>query len=123
MQNKDTPDGEFLMGLYRDSIDFYYKHRDLIPSDEQYQEAMEFFNEITELNLNLEQTKGILDLYPLPRITLAAYTTMDTDTRDQLSFAIAHFFLGCSWPMFKDKVDIDAFVELLKDQAKQMGFN
>jgi hypothetical protein len=51
------------------------------------------------------------------------YGVVETHVRGDLSFAVAHFFLGCRWPKYEDvDVDIDAFVELLKQQAVTMGF-
>lgn len=93
------------------------------PSAAHYAEAAEHLTMITEVVITSEQAANILDLYPKARILLVEFDgTADTLVRDELAFAAAHFFLGCSWPLFRDGVDVDAFTALLKKQAVRMGY-
>jgi hypothetical protein len=92
------------------------------PTDEQYKEVQSFILECSGIDLGTKGTKTLLSIYPRAKIKVAKYDVSDTDVRDDISFAVAHFFLGCAWPTYGDNVDIDAFVDLLKRQAVKVGF-
>ena len=123
-QEDITNDGtHYLMRMRRDTSMFFYENRDAKPSANNYAVAAQFFTEITEVEIGAEQAEAILALYPHTRIKIAKYDGIrDTEVRDGLSSAAAHFFLGCEWPNNGDNVDIDAFVGLLKQSANLMGF-
>ena len=102
---------------------FLRDNRDAIPSAAAYEAAADFMSGITELQLGIQETRAILDLYPHVRIDLATCgDCTDSGVRKGLSFTAAHFFAGCAWPTYGDKVDINAFVALLQDQAVRMGY-
>jgi len=119
-----TPDGtHYLLRMRRDSSLFYHQHRNAIPTHDKYAQAAEYLSEITELHISANQAEAMLSLYPHVRINLATTGSISSsDVRDGLSQAVAHFFLGCSWPTIGDEVDIDTFVELLKQSARLMNF-
>jgi hypothetical protein len=119
-----TDDGtHYLFRMQRDAAKLYWNNVDLQPSDAAYAEAAEYLSEITEVWLNKNTTKRILSLYPHARINLAkANGAGPTDVRDDLSFAVAHFFLGSRWPNFGDRVDVERFVAVLQSEAKAFGF-
>jgi len=120
LTNDGTP---IVMRQRRDTTQFFYKNRNAEPDDETYAEAAEFLRDITEVEISAEQAKAILALYPHPRIKIAEFGVSDTDCQDELCFAAAHFFLGCDWPKFGDKVDIVLFMDCLKAEAVRMGFS
>ena len=69
----------------------------------------------------MSQAKTILALFPHARIKLAVYGIHDTDVCDDLRFAVAHFVLGCRWPVNGDRnVNLDEFLSLLRKQAELM---
>lgn len=108
-------ENEYLFDMHNDSARFYIENHNAQLSDKQYKHAQDIINENTELNLSIDHVKIILSLYPRTRIQFAIYE----DSSDLL-FAVSHLFLGCSWPTYGDKVDIDQFVTLLKTQAKKI---
>lgn len=119
-----TDDGtHYLLRMRRDSSQFFFDARNSVPTAAQYAEVACFFSEITELMFSAEDAAAILDLYPFARIKVAASNGIGpTDVRDELSEAVAHFFLGCTWPKYGDKVKLADFMALLQKQAALMGF-
>lgn len=119
-----TNDGtHYLIRMRRDASKFYMDNIDLQLSEENLQETAEFISEITGLECNTSQVTLLLKLYPHVRIKIAEYNGIsDTDVRDGISQAVAHFFLGCEWPTFGDEIDIEQFVEFLKKEAIHHGF-
>jgi hypothetical protein len=107
-----------LMRMRLQSCTFYYENRNAMPTAQDYVDAAQRMSEATELDISVEQAEAILALYPHARIKIALYGTSDTDVREEMMFAAAHFFLGCEWPVYGDNVDIEAFVQLLKEQAE-----
>lgn len=120
-----TDDGtHFLLRMKRDASKFFFDNRHAYPTPENYAAVAQHWLETTDIQFSPEQAEAILALYPQARIKVAVYGGIaDTDVRDELGFAISHFFLGCTWPTFGDKIDIDEFVSLLKKQASLMGFS
>lgn len=119
-----TDDGtHYLFRMQRDAARNYWDNVDLQPSDAAYSEASEFLTKITGVSLERDAVKRILNLYPHSRIKLAeANGTGPTHVRDDLTFVVAHFFLGARWPNFGDKVDVDRFVAILQSEAEALGF-
>lgn len=102
---------------------FLLENREAMPTGQDYEEVAEFFTEITEVQISPAHAEAILALYPQARIKVAMDGVVETDVRSDLSYAAAHFFLGCHWPTYEDvDVDIETFVEVLKTQAVAMGF-
>lgn len=120
----DIGDGtHYLLCMKLDTSKFYFDNRRAMPTAENYIDAAEYLTDLTEVQFSAEQAADLLMLYPQVRIKIAVYDGIDdTDGRDGLDFAAAHFFLGCSWPTFGDEVDVAAFVSMLKKQATQLGF-
>lgn len=119
----DSDGTHYLINMRRDSTKFFTDNADAQPTNENMKDAAAFISEITELQVSSEQTKQILKLYPHVRIKLAIYNGIsDTDVRDGLSGAAAHYILGCEWPTFGDDLDVCLFVEALKREAIHHGF-
>lgn len=113
----------YLLRMRQDAARFYMENVGAIPSHESYERARQYLAEISGLEFSREQTESLLDLYPHARIKIAVYGGIrDTDVRDELSFAVAHLILGCSWPTFGENQDIDLFLETLQTQALEVGF-
>lgn len=119
MEWANTPDQKFLLDMRVDVARDLFANRFAVPTDQQYDRAAEILQEIAELALDKEQIRGLLALYPRVRIEI---TEGADDAYESLAFCIAHFVLGCSWPKYGDKLDIDAFVEVLQAQAEKLGF-
>jgi hypothetical protein len=103
----------YLLEMNSNMTKFYLKNKNLDLTEKQYNKALDELQEMTNLNFTLEQLKDILSLYPQSRIQLAAH-----DSYEDLAFAIAHFFLYCSWPTYGDNINLDDFLHLLQTQAK-----
>lgn len=86
------------------------------------QKAAELLTKITKIKFDAKQTESMLNLYPKARIELATNGLLDTSVRNALSVAVAHFFLGCSWPTYGDNIDIETFTGVLKRQAVKAGY-
>lgn len=119
-----TDDGRhYLLRMRQDDSTFFLQNRNVMPSLQNYTDAASFLSEITGLKFDADSASAILSLYPQVRIKLAKHNGIgNTDVRHELSFAASHFFLGCTWPTYGDKVNIDAFVALLQAQGAKMGF-
>ena len=101
----------------------YFKSRHAMPSSQNYADAAQYLTEITELPISPSQAEDLLSLYPHVRIKLAEGDgVVGSDVREGLAFVAAHFFLGCTWPIYGDHVNLERFVSLLKQQAEAMGF-
>ena len=80
--------------------------------------ARELIKEHAGLDIPVVKLESILNLYPETKIRIADNRGfIDSDVSDLLLDAVAHFFLGCSWPIGKDNVDIDVFLNILQRQA------
>lgn len=113
----------YLLSMHRESAKFFLKNTNAQPNEEEYQEIIAYVVEIAGIHLTLSEVIQILALYPHARIKVAEYHGLtDTHVRDEISFLIAHFFLGCSWPVYHDQIDMDEFIHLLKLQARLMGY-
>ncbi len=122
MEWAKSPDKNYLLNMRTNISEHLYENRCATPTDGQYIEAADFIEEISGLRLNGEHIRGLLSLYPSARIKVALYGGGDTDSREALSFAISHFVLGCGWPTYGDKVDVEEFVTILQRQAEGLGF-
>jgi hypothetical protein len=113
----------YIFAMQRSASQFYLDNAAAQPSEKHLEEVAGYFAGITGLAFSSEQAEAILSLYPRARIKVAVYDGIfDTDVRDELSFAVAHFFLGCSWPTYGDAIDLDEFMDLMTRQALAMGF-
>lgn len=114
----------YLLRMRQDAARFYMGNVGATPSDESYEHTRQYLAEISGLEFSRAQTESLLDLYPHARIKIAVYGGIgDTDVRDELSFAVAHLILGCSWPTFGENQDIDLFLQILQAQALEVGFS
>jgi len=122
-ERQGTEGTHYLLRMRQDAARFYLENVGAIPSDESYEDARQYLAEISGLEFTRKQTESFLDLYPHARIKIAKYGGIgDTDVRDELSFAVAHLFLGCSWPTYGENQDIDLFLQMLQAQALEVGF-
>ncbi|MBD8615597.1 MULTISPECIES: hypothetical protein [Pseudomonas] len=113
----------YLLEMRQDTAKFYMNNIGAIPTDKNYEDAREYLTEITGLEFNCEQTESLLDLYAHVRIKLAVYDGIsDTDVRDDLSYAAAHFILGCPWPTYGEQADMEEFMVMLHAQGHALGF-
>lgn len=128
LQNRDgeiTDDGmHYLLRMKRDSSSFLLDHSGSQPTKVQLRDAASHMTAISDIEFTSDQVEKILELYPHARIGLAMNGI--SSARDELSFVVAHFFLGCNWPTFGDSsngVNIEEFVSLLQTQARSMGYS
>lgn len=103
--------------------EFYKEHINSVPSEEAYHEVARYVEEIAGISFGVEDAKMLLSLYGKARIKVAEYGLSDTDVRDDVSFAVSHFFMGCGWPTYGDNVNIDDFLSLLKSQANKLDYS
>lgn len=102
---------------------FFYTWRNSPMNPTHALHAAEFMSAQAGFEISPEQAEGILTLYPHARIKMVQYEGLDTtEVRDLVSDALAHFFLGCTWPTYGDKINAEVFCKALYRQAIEMGF-
>ena len=99
----------------------------LMPDDAQYQYAQAMLAEISGLAFTDEQTRMLLQLHPALRISVMSTRGIpepyrSDELRKGLQFAVAHFFLMCSWPESEAGEKLAAFKALLIKQGLAIGF-
>lgn len=100
---------------------FYIENVNLSPTTHQVYEVAHIIKIVTGIDCDSLLAKIILSLYPTAKIQVAVFGT-ESDAKDEILWAVSHFFLGCPWPSFDDKVELLEFVSLLQKQAKALGF-
>lgn len=101
---------------------FYLENVNLSPTIHQVYEVAHIIKIVTGIDCDSLLATTILTLYPTAKIQVAVYGT-ESDAKDEILWAVSHFFLGCPWPSFEDKVELRDFIYLLQQQAKTLGFN
>ena len=61
----------------------------------------------------------LFSLYPQTRIRLAEMGL--SSVCDELADVVADFFLDCRWPCYRDEVEMDGFLSLLRQQGEKLG--
>lgn len=113
----------YLLHMRQGNSEFLLKNRLATPTQENYEAVAANFTEQTGLAFTAQQAANILDLYPNSRIKIAMYNGIkDSDVRDGLADVMAHFFLGCRWPVFGDTIEIKEFLVVLQKQGLAMGY-
>lgn len=108
-----------ISAMRRDGNRFLLNNQALVMSTKACKEACDSIAEHAGISLTTETLQAILGLYPSARIKIAeADGCWDTDVNDSLMSTIAHFFMGCPWPTYGDKIDIDLFRKILIKQYK-----
>lgn len=87
------------------------------PSEKEQKDVADYLSQTVGLVIPLDVSNAILDLYPEAKLALSI-EGVETDTRDKLSFAIAHFLTGCDWP--RKQENQVPFYALLKQQMAQI---
>jgi len=113
---------ESLFSLRANTAQFYLENVNLSPSTHQVYEVAHIIKIVTGIDCSTTLAKTILTLYPTAKIQVAVYGT-ESDAKDEILWAVAHFFLGCPWPSFEDNVELTEFILLLQQQAKSLGFD
>ena len=113
---------ESLFSSRANTAQFYLENVNLSPSTHQVYEVAHIIKIVTGIDCDTALAKTILTLYPTAKIQVAVYGT-ESDAKDEILWAVAHFFLGCPWPSFEDDVVLSEFISLLQQQAKFSGFD
>lgn len=100
---------------------FFRENYQSKPNDIEYAKVARYVEETLNVSFAIADAKMLLEIYPRARIKVAKFGIEDTDVREEISFAISHFFLGCDWPG-SDDVDHEEFCNLLTRQAVEAGF-
>lgn len=120
-----SPDenNKMLLHMHANRSKYLYKSLGAVMTDVLYLRATEFVQANIGWDITQDQVEAILALYPHARIEIAVTGGLnDTDVRDCVLNAFSHFFIGCDWPTFGDKVDLTVFLNALHKQAVEMGF-
>ena len=113
---------ESLFRTRANTAQFYIDNVNLSPTTHQVYEVAHIIKIVTGIDCDTLLAKTILTLYPSAKIQVAVYGT-ESDAKDEILWAVSHFFLGCPWPTFEDNVELTEFILLLQQQAKALGFN
>jgi hypothetical protein len=117
----DDAELDSLFSTRADNTQFYLDNVNLAPTTHQVYEVAHIIKIVTGINCDSFLAKTILSLYPTAKIQVAVYGT-ESDAKDEILWAVAHFFLGCPWPTYNDDVQLTEFVLLLQKQAQALGF-
>lgn len=112
---------ESLFSTRADNTQFYLENVNVSPTTHQVYEVAHIIKIVTGIDCDSFLAKTILTLYPTAKIQVAVYGT-ESDAKDEILWAVAHFFLGCPWPTYNDDVQLTEFVLLLQKQAQALGF-
>lgn len=88
------------------------------PTPEEQEEVAQYISRTVGIEIPLQVSNAILDLYPDAKLALSIDHCIESDTADKLSFAIAHFLTGCNWPHKKENQK--PFYVLLKKQMARI---
>jgi hypothetical protein len=114
---------KMVLHMHGNRSKYLYKSLGAVMTDAMYLRATEFVQANIGWDIPQDQVEAILALYPEARIEIAVTGGLnDTDVRDCVLNSFSHFFLGCEWPTFGDKVDLTVFLTALHKQAVEMGF-
>jgi hypothetical protein len=118
MQDKD-----FYLAIQRNRMNEALCNIKEVVPEKHIKSALADIRENTDIDLSPDDLRRILDLHPIVRGLLSKYDPeCETDVRGSLRDMISSFFLGVSWPLRGDEIDMDAFLKLLLAQASAMGF-
>jgi hypothetical protein len=112
---------DLLFSTQADNTQFYLDNVNVSPTIHQVYEVAHIIKIVTGIDCDSFLAKTILSLYPTAKIQVAVYGT-ESDAKDEILWAVAHFFLGCPWPTDNDDVQLTEFVLLLQKQAQALGF-
>lgn len=93
-----------------------------VPKRDAFDKAREYIAEEGRLFLTVAQLRAIYALYPFERARLAEAGWGDSDIREDALHVVANFFLGTHWPLIKDDVDMDVFIDRLQRVAQMFGY-
>lgn len=117
---------DWLLEGYMDSqkarMEFALANASAVPNESALSGAVGYVSEQSGIQLSTDELSNILSLYPLQRGKLAAYGWGDTELRELILDVVANFIANTRWPVGKDDVDIQAFIERLKAAARFMGY-
>jgi hypothetical protein len=100
----------------------YVHHRELLPTATQYEDAANYLADLTGLRFSADHVRAMLWFFPFAHIEVAENIHFSY-VQDALKNAVCRFFLGCRWPVYRDKVDMAFFLKMLREQAESMGFS
>lgn len=115
--DKSNPDRENMLKIHHNIVKQTVEHMSAVISEEVLDELAEMVNEATELALTSRQIETILKVYPTSRAEVIVHGIYDSAALDEVIDSVSHFFLCCNYPTYGDKVDIDKFLGLLKEQV------
>jgi hypothetical protein len=123
IENQSYERGDLIDGvppyfrMQKDIEKFYHDNMDDIPSEAEFQGALNVIKEHAELELAPEQLQELFNLHPKVRIAVASHGPTYTEVRGQLLSMITKTILGCEYPTYGDHVDMDQFDKILKKYA------
>lgn len=103
-------------------MEFAIANASATPDEGVLTEAAGYIAEEAGIQLSADELNNILSLYPMQRGKLARYGWGDTEVREFILDVVANFIANTRWPLGRDNVDIEDFVEKLKAAARFMGY-
>ncbi len=91
-------------------------------SDEDIDDCIEFIEGISGIVFSRDRLKALLDDDEDLADEIAEWGVDDTETSGSLASFVAEHLLDRPWPLYGDKVDIDAFVGELRKAAEAKGY-
>lgn len=94
------------------------KHQHSPIPEEQLLLSKDLLKEETGIEFSIKEVRDIICSYPYCRASIIMFGVEDTEARGSLFNALSLLALSCSWPEYRDKVNMDKFVEALNKQIK-----
>lgn len=113
----DTKETDIYLYTIRRGSVWSVKNVGYQPSEKEQKDVADYLSQTVGLVIPLNVSNAILDLYPDAKLALSI-EGIETETRHNLSFAIAHFLTGCDWP--RKQENQVPFYALLKQQMAQI---
>jgi hypothetical protein len=104
--------------------EIFLKNLETTEDDKPVFEALrQYIEEMTEIILTAEQAESLVRLYPRVVAALFEWGVEDTSTEQAVNDMLAESIVGADyWPRDSDKIDMAAWVALLKREAAAMGY-
>ena len=88
-----------------------------IPED-QLSLSQKLLEHETGIVFTNKEVRDIICSYPYCRASIIEYGLMDTEAKSTLVSALSLLVLGCEWPNYGDKINLEEFVKVLNTKTK-----
>jgi hypothetical protein len=109
---------EPVLQIQRDRNDMFLEGITKPLTEELIDEVHKTVNDNIGIQISRKAIEIILTLYPKVKIELLEFSVDDTESMSMLANAITNFYLKCDWPCYGDKIDVNAFQNILQKEIE-----